>query len=86
MTINKSETITIKKWVVLLVLPFAVSAVVGYSASQFAKGRQENQIIVNTKRIDNLESNKVERNELELVLDGIDRIEKKLDTHIDKDN
>jgi len=91
MTLDRRETINIPKWLVIVAIPILLGGVGGYATSRYSAGKQEKQIEVNTKRLDVVESNKVNYKEFELVLEGIDRIEQnqtrlegKLDDHIDK--
>jgi hypothetical protein len=84
MTLNKADVITIPKWLVIVIIPLVLGGIGGYATSRFDKGRQEKQIEVNTKRLDVVESNKVDREQFIMIENTLTRIENKLDSHIDK--
>jgi hypothetical protein len=83
MTINKSDVVTLPKWLIIIIIPIMLGSI-GYAASRFAAGKQDKQIEVNTKRLDVVESNKIDRVQFEMIENSLIRIESKLDGHIDK--
>ena len=93
MTVDRKETISIPKWLLLLAIPTIMGVFGGLLSSAVAKGTYQNQVNVNTKRLDNVEKDKVNVIEFEIVKDilietktdnkqQLNRIENKLDTHI----
>jgi hypothetical protein len=80
MTIDKSETVTFPKWLVIVVVPILISAIVGFSAGRFGDGRQYQKIETQGERIENLEKSKVDKEVLKIFQDQLNRIEQKLDT------
>lgn len=86
MTIDKKEVITLPKWLVILVLPGLVSALVAYGAWSSWKGSTDTESQRNKQDIQKLYDQKADRSENTLIMNSLERIEKKLDDHIDKNN
>jgi hypothetical protein len=84
MTVNRKDVITIPKWLVIVLIPIVMGSVGGFAASRFNYGKNEKQIEVNTKRLDVVEQNKVDNARFVIIENSLNRIEDKLDRHIDK--
>jgi len=84
MTIDKREVITIPKWLMVIIIPLVMGGLGGYAMNRYNSGKQEKQIEINTKRLDLVETNKVDINEFRMIEESLGRIERKLDGHIDK--
>ncbi len=76
------DRVSIPNWVVTLILPMIVGAIIGLGTYAYSAGEVNNQIHRNTLEIDK----KVNyQPEFVMVMKTLERIELKLDTHIDKD-
>lgn len=95
MTIDRKETISIPKWLLLLAIPTIMGVFGSLLTSAVAKGSQAKQVEINTLRLDKVEANKVNAAEFEMVKEllveikgenkqQLTRIENKLDDHIAK--
>jgi hypothetical protein len=84
MTIDKREVITIPKWLVIVLIPIIMGSIGGFAVGRFDAGRNSKQIEVNTKRLDVVERNKVDMETFKVIEGSLQRIEDKLDKHIDK--
>ena len=99
MVLNKSEVITIPKWLVIVLFPILIGGIAGYATSRFNAGRQEKEIEVTmdaskvnalaikelkTNELNDLQATKVDRNEFKLVVDQLNRIELKIDKHMNR--
>jgi len=84
MTIDKKEVITLPKWLVILVLPMIVSLVVSFGLMSETKATLETKAHRNEAEIQKLYDQKTDRNEMNLLINTLNRIENKLDSHIDK--
>lgn len=84
MTIDKKEVITLPKWLVILVLPMLVSAIVAFGAISAWKGSYETKAERNEHEIQKLYDQKTDRTEMNILLNTLNRIENKLDSHISK--
>lgn len=82
MTINKKDTITIPKWLLMLLIPVLVGGVSGLITSSFTLGKNSKQIEINTKRLDMVESDKVNLKQFSMIEKSLERIENKLDLHL----
>lgn len=82
MTVNKNEIITLPKWLVILVLPMLVSAIMTISIISNEKGTYNEKVNKHTIEIEALKMDKIDRNELNFIIPALSRIEGKLDTHI----
>ena len=93
MTIDRKETISIPKWLLLLAIPTIMGVFGSLLSSAVAKGSLGKQVEVNTLRLDKVEKNKVNTIEFEMVKEllveikgenkqQLTRIESKLDDHI----
>lgn len=82
MTVDKKDVITIPKWLVIWVAPMVVSAVVAFGTISAWKGKYETKAIRNEQEIQRLDEKKVDRNELNQLINTLNRIENKLDSHI----
>lgn len=88
MTIDKRETVTLPKWVLIIVLPFFMSVVGTWGTylitNTKAKAIIETKVGNQKESIDELKRNKVGIGEFDFIKAQLNRIEKKLDDHIDK--
>lgn len=87
MTVEKSKTINIPVWLVAVVMPALISIIIGFSANRFNAGMMETKIESAEKQIEatrNEINTKVSKDEFSAVKDQLNRIEVKLDGHIDK--
>ena len=91
MTIDKRDTIDIPKFWIIIGMPLIVSAVIGYATSRFTAGKSETKIELNEKatmenvrRIESIEASKVGTVEFTIIQGQLNRIEHKLDGHLDK--
>ena len=82
MTIDKKDVITLPKWLVILVLPMLVSGLVAFGAISTWKGSYETKASRNEAEIQKLYDQKTDRNEMNLLINTLNRIENKLDAHI----
>lgn len=86
MTFKKSEVITIPTWLFTLVLPLLVSGIVAwgvYKANAATVTEKVNKTEIEIQKLDNT---KVSRDEMNLIILSLQRIESKLDTHIAEPN
>jgi hypothetical protein len=79
MTIDKKHVVTIPVWLLVLILPILISGIVGYAASRYNSGATERQVDINTGRLDNVEKDKVDNGEFDMLKDQLNRIETKTD-------
>lgn len=83
MTVDKKEVITIPKWLVIWVIPMIISLIVAYGTISTWKGSYETKAIRNEQEIIRLQDQKVDRNEIANLREQLNRIESKLDQHIE---
>lgn len=84
MTVDKKEVITIPKWLVIWISPAIVSIIIGYGAYKTFSANIETIQIMQKDQIKQLQDSKIDRNEFNIILQQLDKIEKKLDQHINK--
>jgi len=85
MTLDKNDIITLPKWLVILVLPMIVSAIISFGLFRANAAQQEekvNNVVITTNE---LKQNKVDRNEFIMIQNQLNRIEGKVDTHMSND-
>ncbi|MBV5313778.1 MAG: hypothetical protein JZU47_10810 [Prolixibacteraceae bacterium] len=82
MTVDKKDIITIPKWLVIWVAPMLVSAIVAFGTISAWKGKYETKAARNEQEIQRLDERKVDRKEMDLLLNTLNRIENKLDSHV----
>ena len=82
MTIDKKEVITLPKWLVILVLPMLISAIVAFGSISAWKGSYETKAMRNEQEIQKLDEKKVDRNEFNQLINTLNRIENKFDSHV----
>jgi hypothetical protein len=82
MTIDKRQMVHIPQWILSFALPIMISAVIGLASGMFAAGRATGsvttQVVVNTKRLDEVEKSKVTPAEILHINNSLERIETKL--------
>ena len=83
MTVDRNESIKIPKWLVMYVMPGLVSLVVSYGVFKGNEARTDTILIQHSEAIKNIQDTKVDRNEQNLILNSLQRIEIKLDRHIE---
>lgn len=79
MTIPKERTVNIPVWLVSILLPLVIGAGGTYVTYNQQASRTEFKTNENSKQIEYLQSDKIGRNEFNLILKQLDRIEDKLD-------
>lgn len=82
MTIDKKEIITLPKWLVIVLLPSIISAIVTLSMVSLYAGGITEKVKKSESEIELLNKNKFDRNEANLMLNSLNRIENKLDSYI----
>lgn len=85
MTINKEDVITLPKWLVIVVLPMTVSAIISFGVFKAGAAKQEEKVSNIENVTDKLEREKVDRNEFTLIQSQLNRIEEKVDAHMSND-
>lgn len=86
MAINRNESIVIPVWLIGILLPIIISIVVSYGVMTAGKATLDERSVKNAFEIETLKQNKVDRNEMNLIILSLTRIEGKLDEHISKPN
>lgn len=84
MTLDKKEVITLPKWLVIIVAPMIVAGIVTYGSVNFWKGSAETKINRAEAEIQKLDEKKLDRDEFEQLMKTINRVEDKLDKHIEQ--
>jgi len=84
MTIDKKEVITLPKWLVILVLPMLISAIITYGGLSGTKATLQTKALRNEQEIQRLYDQKCDRNEFNKLYDIMIRVENKVDKHIDE--
>jgi uncharacterized membrane protein (DUF106 family) len=84
MTVDKKEIITIPKYLVIIVVPIIVSVLSSLITDATTKATLETKITKQDQEIQQLFETKTDRTEQTLIMKSLDRIEAKLDGHIDK--
>lgn len=84
MTINKSEVITLPKWLVILVLPMIISLVTAYGLFRANSARVDEKLISTKQELLRIDNSKASKDEFNLVKEQLNRIEKKIDDHMNK--
>jgi len=85
MTLERDKYIKIPTWILTLLLPGLVSLTVAYGAWNYTKGKIETRNEKHEQEIKTLQETKVDRNEFTQFMNSLNRIENKLDSHIDRD-
>jgi hypothetical protein len=85
MTVDKKDVITISKWKVMILIPALVSFISAVLTVWGAKAELQNEVLNQKQEINKLFDTKVDRSEQTLILKSLERIEAKLDGHIDKE-
>jgi hypothetical protein len=82
MTIRKDDIITLPTWMVVLLLPIVVSAVISFGVFKASAAQQKEKVdnVINTTN--ELKQNKVDRNEFIMIQNQLNRIEEKVDKDI----
>jgi uncharacterized ion transporter superfamily protein YfcC len=84
MTLNKEKTINIPIWLVSIFIPILMAVSTTYIINREKFSRIQINTEMNNKQIEDLRKEKVNRDEFQLVLQQLDRIEHKLETKLDK--
>ena len=74
MTIDKRDYIKIPNWLITLALPALVSAFVAFSSISSSKAVSESKIQKLEQDTQNLQDNKIDRNEFNLIIKQLDEI------------
>lgn len=82
MTVDKQDTVSIPKYLILIVVPIMVSVMSSLFTVATAKAALETKVTKQDKEIQQLFETKTDRTEQALIMRALDRIESKLDTHI----
>lgn len=82
MTVDKDRYIKIPIWLVSVFLPILIALIISFGAYKVSSATFETKIKRNEQEIEK----RVTRDEFDLVLKGIERIENKLDKHITVNN
>lgn len=82
MTIDKKETVTLPKWLVILVAPMLISGVVSISFVSLYAGGLKEKVEKTEIEVKDLDQSKVDRNEAIQMQGSLNRIESKLDSYI----
>lgn len=85
MTLERDKFIKIPTWILTMLLPGLVAFMVSYGSWNSTKATLETKSIKNEQEIKALQEQKVDRNEFIQFMNSLNRIENKLDYHIDKD-
>lgn len=78
MTVDKDRTVKIPIWLISFIVPFIVAGIVSFGAYKATSAKFDTKIIRNEIEIEK----RVTEDEFNLVIKQLDRIEKKLDEHI----
>jgi hypothetical protein len=96
MTIDKSEKISMPKWVILFIVPLLGGAIGGIASGSFSAGKRVQQIETlqtiavenktaikeKDKEIKEIKETKADKIDMERIYNSLDRIEGKFDQHI----
>lgn len=85
MTVDRKETITLPKWLLVVFLPLVISFAGSYTTIKIVQASTSKQVEVNTDEIKELRNNKADKDVLKLIYDQLKDINDKLDTHITND-
>lgn len=85
MTLDKNDIITLPKWLVIVVLPMVVSAIISFGLFRANAAQQEEKVNNVINVTNELKQNKVERNEFIMIQNQLNRIEEKVDAHMNSD-
>lgn len=80
MTIDKKEVVILPKWLIFLLLPMLVSAIVAYGIMTASGAVVQSKIQQHSEDINKIQDNKIDRHEFNLIIKQLDAIQKKLDT------
>jgi uncharacterized protein YpmS len=84
MTLDKKEVITIPKWLVVILSPVIVALVVSFGSMNLWKGASDTKLDRAEQEIEKLDNEKVDRTEFNQLMNAMNRVEDKLDEHMDK--
>lgn len=85
MTLDKNDVITLPKWLVILVLPMIVSAIISFGLFRANAAKTEEKVSNVVNVTNELKQTKVDRNEFIIIQNQLNRIESKVDAHTNKD-
>lgn len=85
MTLDKNDIITLPKWLVIVVLPMLVSAVISFGLFRANAAQQEEKVSNVINVTNELKQTKVDRNEFIMIQNQLNRIEEKVDAHMSTD-
>jgi hypothetical protein len=80
MTIDKDKTVKIPVWLIVVILPLVISVGAAITTSQINMASTKRQVEVNTKVLEQ----KANQGEFEIIKAQLNRIETKIDKHIEK--
>lgn len=83
MTVDRNSTIKIPTWIITVALPMVVAGVISYGVNKANEARTDEKISQHSVAIKTIQETKVDRNEQNLILNSLQRIEEKLDRHIE---
>jgi lipopolysaccharide export LptBFGC system permease protein LptF len=81
MTIDKSKTVTLPVWLVSVIVSLLVTGFTTWGILTSTKATLEIRAARNEREIESLRQEKVNRTEFTMVLEKLNTIERKLDTH-----
>lgn len=79
MTISKERTINIPVWLVSILLPLIIGVAGTFVTYNVKSAETEFKTNANSKQIELIQNDKIGRNEFNLIIKQLDRIEDKLD-------
>jgi hypothetical protein len=85
MTIDKERYVKIPLWLVTYLIPGLVALLTTISVLSAEKAKQQTKSEKYEQEIKVLQETKVDRNEFTQFMNSLNRIENKLDSHIDRD-
>ena len=83
MTVDRNEVITIPKWILVVLLPLTVTAVTSFGIFRSQSAKQDEKLLNQEKKITYIETSKVNREEFIMLKEQLNRIESKIDKHLD---
>ena len=83
MTLDKNDIITLPKWLVIVVLPMIVSAIISFGLFRANAAKQEEKVSNVINVTNELKQTKVDRNEFIMIQNQLNRIESKVDRYIE---
>ena len=85
MTFDRREVIKIPVWLVSILLPMLISAIVAISVFAAGKATLDEKVKQTESSIEKLDAKKTDRTEMNMILLQLSRIEKKVDDHASHD-